>query len=173
MSFITLADYKSQISLRDLEALTALEEEFPTEPTTVEVVLVDDEDDPEPATEPAPAPELSIRETAESNAMEEVASYLRGRFDMDAAYAMIGQARNKQLVSIVVDVALWNLSPKVAFANVSEVRQIRYEAAIKWLKLAEQGKSNPSLPRYALDPERPQAHRRFRYGSEPVRSQSF
>jgi phage gp36-like protein len=170
MSFLTLADYKSQISDRDMEALTELNE--PT-PQPEQLPEDDPEEDPEADPTPAPAPALSIREEAEQAAMTEVASYLRGRFDMEAAYAAEGAARNRQLVMMVVDVAIWHLCPRVAFANVSEVREVRYKAALAWLKMAERGQSNPDLPRYAADPEKPQGRRLFRYGSNPVRSQSF
>lgn len=169
MSFLTISDYKSLISERDLEALTAADE--PT-PELEPLPLDPDDDDPAPDS-PPPAPALSIREEAEEAAMTEVASYLRGRFDMEAAYAAVGAARNKQLVQLVVDVAIWNLCGRVAFANVTEVREVRYKAAVAWLKQAEGGKSNPALPRYAPDPDKPQARRLFRYGSNPVRSQSF
>jgi phage gp36-like protein len=172
MSFIQISDYKSHISQRDFEALTALEDDFPADMPPVEVVEGEDEEEPDGAELP-PLPAQTPRELAEANAMEEVASYLRGRFDMEAAYAQTGAARNRQLVQYVVDVALWNLSGKVAFAFISEVRETRYKAALAWLKLAETGKTNPDLPRYAPDPEKPQAHRLFRYGSNPVRSQVF
>ncbi|MES2730057.1 MAG: phage protein Gp36 family protein [Pseudomonadota bacterium] len=158
MAFLTLLDYRSKISEHDLEALRALDAPVPVFGT-----------EPEEADEP----DQSIREQAEEEAMTEVASYLRGRFDMTAAYAATGQARNKHLVMIVVDVAIWNLSPQVAFAVVPEIRESRYKAAIAWLKLAESGKSNPELPRYEIDPEKPQARRLFRYGSNAPRVQSF
>lgn len=151
MSFLSIFDYRSAISARDLQALTQLDD---GEITPQEVAT-------------------SLREEAEEQAMTEVASYLRGRFDMDAAFAAVDSARNKQLVMIVVDVTIWNLSSKVAFANVSEIRELRYKSAISWLKMAERGQSNPDLPRYAADPEKPNTRKLFRFGSNPARSQSF
>ena len=121
MAFLTLRDYQSKISERDLEALRALDQ-----------AIIPGGLDPDPSEEP----ELSIREEAEEEAMTEVASFLRGRFDMSAAYAATGQARNKHLVMMVVDVAIWNMSPQVAFAVVPEIRESRYKAAIAWLSLA-------------------------------------
>lgn len=158
MAFLTLRDYQSKISERDLEALRGLDQ------ATIPGSL-----DPDPSAEP----EVSIREEAEEEAMTEVASYLRGRFDTVAAYAATGQARNKHLVMIVVDVAIWNMSPQVAFAVVPEIRESRYKAAIAWLKMAQDGKSNPDLPRYEVDPEKPQGRHLFRYGSNAPRVQSF
>ena len=151
MSFLSETDYRSQISQRDLQALTSLDD---LEATPEEVAT-------------------ALREEAEELAMTEIASYLRGRFDMDAAFTAQGTARNKQLVMMVVDVTIWNLSSKVAFANVSEIRETRYKAAIKWLERAERGMSNPNLPRYPLDPAKPNTRKLFRFGSNPARSQSF
>ena len=151
MSFLTKTDYRSQISERDLQALTLLD---------------DMADTPEEVA-------TALREEAEQLAITEISSYLRGRFDMPTAFAAEGDDRNKQLVMMTVDVTIWNLCSKVAFANVSEIREIRYKAAIKWLERAERGLSNPDLPRYPLDPEKPNTRKLFRFGSNPVRSQSF
>ncbi|MBD2769714.1 DUF1320 family protein [Hymenobacter sp. BT664] len=169
MSFIKLSDYSASITARDLQSLLSIDEPDPT----LEPLPEDQDDDGDPDPDPAPAPAVSLREEAEANAMTEVASYLRGRYDMEVAFAATGTARNKQLVRLVVDVALWNLCPRVAFANVSEIRETRYKAAIAWLTMAQRGLSNPDLPAYAPDPEKPQGRMRFRYGSNPRRSQSF
>jgi hypothetical protein len=167
MSFLTHKDYLAQISQEDLD--TILEEN----PVLGEVPT-DSEEDPEEDPEPAPEPEPSILELAERSAEAEVASYLRGRFDMEAAFALAGSARNAQLVMIMVDVTLWHLLPRVTFRMVSEIRETRYKAALKWLELAQNAKSNPDLPRYPTGSgSTPQAHRLFRVGSQPARSHSF
>ncbi|HEX8350430.1 MAG TPA: hypothetical protein VF598_10750, partial [Hymenobacter sp.] len=90
------------------------------------------------------------------------------------AFALAGSARNAQLVMIMVDVTLWHLLPRVTFRMVSEIRETRYKAALKWLELAQNAKSNPDLPRYPTGSgSTPQAHRLFRVGSQPARSHSF
>lgn len=168
MSFLTHKDYLAQISQDDLDTL--LEEqpvpgELPTEP---------EEDDPLEDPEPAPEPEPTTLELAERTAEDEVASYLRGRFDMEAAYSLTGRARNAQLVMILVDVTLWHLMPRVAFRMVPEIRETRYKAAIAWLTKAQDGKSNPDLPKYtATSSGSTQRNNLFRYGSQPARSHSF
>ena len=159
MAFLTDDDYLAQIDQADLLALSR-----PDAPP-----LDAPPGSPPPAT-PNPA---TIRAAAEANALAEVASYLRGRFDVAAAFAASGPARNQQLVMLCVDVAIWHLVPRVAFRNVSEVRQIRYDAAIKWLTMAQNGKSNPDLPLYPTDPANPQRHSRFGWGSNPARSQDY
>ncbi len=160
MAFLTDDDYLAQIDQADLLALSRADSPEQDDPAG-----------PPPAVPAAPAP--TIRAIAEGNALDEVASYLRGRFDMDAAYALEGAARNRQLVMICVDVAIWHMVPRVAFRMVSEVRETRYNAAIKWLTMAQKGQSNPALPLYATVDADPQSHSIFSWGSNPARSQDF
>lgn len=160
MAFLNLDDYLAQIDQEDLLSISRAGTGAQDDPI------------PDPAPIPDPDPTATIRARAEANALAEVASYLRGRFDMDAAYALTGDARNQQLVMICVDVAIWHMVPRVAFRNVSEVREVRYNAAIKWLTMAQSGKSNPDLPLYAVDATAPQKHT-FKWGSQPARSQDY
>jgi hypothetical protein len=174
MSFIVLSDYRAVIALRDLQALARLDEPSPE----LEDIPTDEDDDdqdgsPDPNPLPAPAPAMSLRTEAEQNAMATAAGYLRGRYDMEAALAARGTARNRQLVEAVVDLAIWNLTPRVDFANVSEIRETRYKAALAWLNMVQRGLSNPDLPAYTANPDRPQEYHRFRYGSNPRRSHNF
>jgi phage gp36-like protein len=158
MAFLTDEDYLAQIDQADLLALSRGDS-----PELDEVVVQ--------ASPTTPAP--SVRARAEANALAEVASYLRGRYDMAAAYALEGDARNQQLVMICVDVTIWHLVPRVAFLKVSEVRELRYNAAIKWLTMAQKGQTNPDLPLYPTDANDPQRHSIFSWGSNPRRSQDF
>ena len=48
-----------------------------------------------------------IRLTAEAAAMEQIASYLRHRYDTDRAFAAVGPDRNSMLVQCAVNIALW------------------------------------------------------------------
>jgi hypothetical protein len=176
MSFIVLNDYRAVIALRDLQALARLDEPSPELEDLPEDQDDDDLDgspDPAPFPAPAPMPAMSLRFEAEQNAMATAAGYLRGRFDAEAALAARGTARNRQLVEAVVDLAIWNLTPRVDFANVSEIRETRYKAAIQWLTMVQRGLSNPDLPAYAANADQPQARLRFRYGSNPRRSHNF
>lgn len=159
MPFLTDDDYLAQIDAADLDALSRADSPQP--------------DDPAPGPPPTVPTPSTVRDVAERNALSEVASYLRGRFDMNAAYAAAGPERNAQLVMLCVDVAIWHLVPRVAFRMVSEVRETRYNAAIKWLTAAQNGKSNPDLPLYPTDPAAPQRHSRFGWGSNPARPLDF
>lgn len=75
----------------------------------------------------------TIRARAEAYAIEEISAYLRARYDMEAAYAATGEARNKQLVMMTADVALYHLAAWMPARMGFDIREIRYNAVIKTL----------------------------------------
>lgn len=79
-------------------------------------------------------------------AQEEVASYLRSRFNVTAAFAKEGSERNAQLVMIMCDVALYHLVAWLPRRIGFEIRETRYNNAIDWLKNVQSGKATPDLP---------------------------
>ena len=79
-------------------------------------------------------------------AQEEVASYLRSRFDVTAAFAKEGSERNAQLVMIMCDVALYHLVAWLPKRIGFDIRETRYNNAIDWLKNVQSGKASPDLP---------------------------
>ena len=79
-------------------------------------------------------------------AQEEVASYLRSRFNVAAAFAKEGSERNAQLVMIMCDVALYHLVAWLPKRIGFEIRETRYNNAIDWLKNVQSGKATPDLP---------------------------
>ena len=83
---------------------------------------------------------------AERVAMEEVASYLRMRYDIDRAYAATGNERNAHLVQLCVTVTLYYLVQWLPQKMASAHRTEQYERAIEWLRLAQAGKVTASLP---------------------------
>lgn len=83
---------------------------------------------------------------AEGYAIEEVSSYLRNRYNVDAAFALQGELRNKQLVMITVDVALYHLIAWLPLKAGFEIRDIRYKRAIEWLESVQKGQASPDLP---------------------------
>ena len=85
------------------------------------------------------------RERAIGYAMEEVASYLRSRYDMDKAYSRVGAERNSQLVMILCDVALYHMVAWLPKRIGFEIRETRYNNAISWLKDVQPGKATPAL----------------------------
>ena len=50
------------------------------------------------------------RENAEKEAIEEVAGYLRSRYDVDAIFAATGEERNDAIVMRCCDVVLYHLA---------------------------------------------------------------
>jgi len=88
----------------------------------------------------------SIREAAEKVALDEVASYLRARFDVQKTYSQTGSERNAHLVQIVADVALYYLSKRLPQKMAGQKRAELYDQAIDWLKLVGTGKISPDLP---------------------------
>lgn len=85
-------------------------------------------------------------ERAIGYAMEEVASYLRSRYDINKAFSQEGTERNAQLVMILCDVALYHLVAWLPKRIGFEIRETRYNNAISWLKDVQSGKATPDLP---------------------------
>lgn len=88
----------------------------------------------------------SLQEAAVEEAIQEVAGYLRPVYDVDSIFAATGSDRNRFLVMIVVDAALYHLSASQPQKMGSEVRRERYERAIKWLEGVQAGRIDPGLP---------------------------
>ena len=73
------------------------------------------------------------RANAELEAMEEIAGYLRPKYDTQAIFQAEGDARNRLIVMYTADIALYHLVSAMPQRMGSEVRQERYERAISWL----------------------------------------
>lgn len=54
--------------------------------------------------------------------------------------------RNALIVLYAVDIALYHLHARISLNNTPELRRIRYEAAIMWLKAVNSGKISVDLP---------------------------
>ncbi len=81
----------------------------------------------------------AIRLSSELKAQAEMESYLRARFDVAAIFGAIADDRNPLIVMYMVDISLYHLFTACTPRNVPEIRGIRYDAAINWLKMV----SNP------------------------------
>lgn len=82
---------------------------------------------------------------AETYALEEISSYLRGRYDMAAAFANT-TTRNNQLVMVCADITLYHLISWLPKRIGFEIRETRYKSALDWLKDVQAGKATPDLP---------------------------
>jgi len=94
----------------------------------------------------------AVREAAETEAVEEISGYLRPKYDVAAIFAATGTNRNPQIVMIACDIALYHLSASLPQRMATEVRQERYERAIRWLTDVQKGIVVPDLPLAADNP---------------------
>lgn len=85
-------------------------------------------------------------ERAESYAIEEISSYLRGKYNMPAAFGAARAERNQQLVMLTADVALYHLIAWLPKRMGFEIRETRYKRAIEFLEAVQAGKASPDLP---------------------------
>lgn len=83
---------------------------------------------------------------AETEAVEEISSYLRPVYDTGAIFAATGDSRNRLIVMYTADIALYHLMASAPQKMGSEIRKERYERAIKWLEGVQAGKIIPDLP---------------------------
>lgn len=89
------------------------------------------------------------REQAERTAIEEVASYLRSRYDVGYIFAQRGAERNAHLVTIVANITLYYLSKHLPARMTQDTRNELYDRAIEWLKAVQRGAVTPMLPTYS------------------------
>jgi phage gp36-like protein len=85
------------------------------------------------------------RERAEKAAIEEVSSYLRGRYDINKIFSATGEERNEMIVKCLCDIVLYNLNANTVGGNGSERREERYELTIKYLEKVQKGFVIPEL----------------------------
>ena len=86
------------------------------------------------------------RANAEDEAIEEISSYLRPKYDTSALFSAEGNERNRLIVMYACDIALYHMSASLPQKMGSEIRKERYERAIKWLEGVQAGKIVPDLP---------------------------
>ena len=89
-----------------------------------------------------------VRLKSEAAAMEEIASYLRSRYDIDRAFAAVGSCRNAMLVQVAVNISLWLMVHRLPQNMGHERRECLYDDAIKWLRDVQASKATPDLPLY-------------------------
>ncbi len=86
------------------------------------------------------------KESAVLEAIEEMKGYLRPRYDCDKIFTLVGSERNRQLVMLAADIALYHMAASLPQRMGSEVREERYQRAVKWLEGVQAGKIVPDLP---------------------------
>lgn len=131
--------------------------------------VVCDEDELDVLTRSDPA----TRQKAERVAMEEVASYLRPRYDTDKAFAASGDDRNDMLVQVTANIALYYLAHWLPGSLALDGRQELYENAIAWLTRVSKGGAMPNLPTYTSEDGQPDASNPMRFGGMPPSDYSY
>lgn len=110
-----------------------------------------------------------IRQQAERTAMEEVAGYVRTRYDVATAFAKTDMERNPLLVQLTVSIALWWLGQWLPGMMGGDMRQTLYDNAIARLKDIQKGQFTPDFPKYPDeengDPDTGWGGNPMRYGS--------
>jgi phage gp36-like protein len=127
MRFLTDEDYRSFITDGDLEAML--------EPHDDEQI--------------DPKAELLKCEIV---AQEEIAGYLRNRYDVEQVFAPFDFAqgtpdtRSPIIIMYNIDVALYHLAARLPGRMNLEQREVRYDSALKWLDKVNKGQVQPALP---------------------------
>lgn len=106
----------------------------------------------------------TTRQKAERVAMEEVASYLRPRYDTDKAFAAEGDDRNDMLVQVTANIALYYLAHWLPQSLALDGRQELYDGAIAWLTKVSKGGAMPNLPTYTSEDGKTDASNPMRHG---------
>ena len=86
------------------------------------------------------------RRGAECEALEEIAGYLRPKYDVARIFAAEGADRNRLIVMYACDIALYHMSAAMPQKMGMDIRKERYERAVKWLEGVQAGRIIPDLP---------------------------
>lgn len=88
----------------------------------------------------------NIRMRSEQMAVEEISSYVRTRYDAQKVFDARGEQRNRMIVMLCIDVALYHLLCALPGKMGMEIRKQRYERAIDYLRSLQAGKVALELP---------------------------
>lgn len=83
---------------------------------------------------------------AEQMAIAQVKNYLSGKYDVAEIFEQEDENRNSHIVMIVIDCALYHLYTSTVPKRMPEIRSLRYQDAIDWLKLVAKGEATADLP---------------------------
>lgn len=108
--------------------------------------------------------DTATRQRAERVAMEEVASYLRNRYDTEKAFAAKADERNDMLVQVTANIALYYMVHWLPQGLASAGRQELYDGAIAWLTKVAKGGITPKLPTYTSEDGATDTSSPMRYG---------
>ncbi len=91
------------------------------------------------------ATDTTLAQQAIDTAIQEAKSYLT-HYDVAAVFNATGADRNSVVLTMVKDIAVWHFI-NLSNANVEwELRESRYDKAIKFFEKVQKGNANPDLP---------------------------
>lgn len=100
-----------------------------------------------------------VVEICEDRAVDEMRSYLSGRYDCDAIFAARGDERNTLILMMAIDITIYHIFSIHNPQKLSQVRVDRYNRAVEWLKAVAAGKISiadaPLLPEETLKKNAP------------------
>ena len=105
------------------------------------------------------------RANAETEAVEEIAGYLRPKYDTAAVFSASESDRNRLVVMYVCDIAIYHMAASTPQKMGMDIRKERYERAVKWLEGVQAGKIVPDLP-LAIDENGDAIGLPMKYGSQ-------
>lgn len=86
----------------------------------------------------------------------------------NTAYWTPGDNRSQQLITVIVDIALFHIHSRIAPQNVPELREKRYDDAKVWLRRISKGELSAVLPEI-----KPAQGRRIRHGGNVKRNNEY
>lgn len=86
------------------------------------------------------------RQSAEGIAQETISGYLRSRYDVDAVFTETDEDRNSVIIMLMVNIAVYHMSGKIAGRVITDDVRQRYDDAMKMLKDIQRGDFAIELP---------------------------
>ncbi|MGP1479325.1 MAG: phage protein Gp36 family protein [Capnocytophaga sp.] len=83
---------------------------------------------------------------AQQMAIDQVKNYLSGRYDVAEIFSQEGTERNAHIVMLTLDCTLYHLYTSTVPKRMPEIRSVRYQDAIDWLKAVGSGDISANLP---------------------------
>lgn len=83
-----------------------------------------------------------VLDDAEASAILRITGYLNGRYDMPAEFAKTGTDRNALLITITIDLVLYDVLSRINPRNIPELRMQRRDEATEVLKKTNEERMN-------------------------------
>ncbi|WP_312399515.1 phage protein Gp36 family protein [Chryseobacterium sp.] len=83
---------------------------------------------------------------AELAAQAQMESYLRQRYDVKKIFSATDNDRDALIIMYMVDITIYHLHSNIGSDLIPDIRVIRFNAAIDWLKAVAKGDISPDLP---------------------------